>query len=58
MQALQVMLTEAERVRQHGFLQSELDRARTNTCAATSARTTSATKQRLIISLKSTSRIF
>lgn len=30
MQALQVMLTEAERVRQHGFLQSELDRARTN----------------------------
>ena len=31
MQALQVMLTEAERVRQHGFLQSELDRARTNT---------------------------
>ncbi|MBC8089362.1 MAG: insulinase family protein [Phycisphaerae bacterium] len=31
MQALQVMLAEAERVRQHGFLQSELDRARTNT---------------------------
>lgn len=30
MPALEVMLTEAERVRQHGFLQSELDRARTN----------------------------
>jgi len=28
--ALQVLLTESERVRQHGFLQSELDRARTN----------------------------
>ncbi|MEP6765012.1 MAG: insulinase family protein [Gemmatimonadaceae bacterium] len=30
-QTLQILLTEAERVRQHGFLQSELDRARTNT---------------------------
>ena len=30
MPALALLLTEAERVRQHGFLQSELDRARTN----------------------------
>ena len=30
LQTLQVMLAESERVRQHGFLQSELDRARTN----------------------------
>lgn len=31
LEALRVLLTEAERVREHGFLQSELDRARTNT---------------------------
>jgi len=30
LQTLQTLLTESERVRQHGFLQSELDRARTN----------------------------
>ena len=30
LQALQLVLTEEERVKQHGFLQSELDRARTN----------------------------
>ena len=30
LQTLQALLTESERVRQHGFLQSELDRARTN----------------------------
>ncbi|MEO7361401.1 MAG: pitrilysin family protein, partial [Gemmatimonadaceae bacterium] len=30
LQTLQTLLTELERVRQHGFLQSELDRARTN----------------------------
>jgi zinc protease len=30
LEALQVVLTEAERVQRHGFLQSELDRGRTN----------------------------
>ncbi|MEP6832627.1 MAG: insulinase family protein [Gemmatimonas sp.] len=30
LQTLQALLTESERVRQHGFLQSELDRVRTN----------------------------